>query len=181
MTQNGLVIEERIKEITTLCDREQPIYEQISNFSIALYVFGFFPCTDLLSADDVDFVAAGSILKEHFTQIKKEAIPFDYDITRSPDKFLLVIGDPLFPSHFAVVANMKNPRPYFSKLPFFGSGFDSLEELEKEFVGMDGITSNDITYYKMKQPSRKSQKKLAKIYTIKQDGNYDVMEYKYAN
>ncbi len=133
-----------------MCDREQPIYEQISSFSIALYVFGYFSCSDLLSADDLDFVEAGSILQEHFIEIEKEKIPSDYQITKSADKFLLVIGDPLFPSHFAVVADIKSPQPYFSKLPFFGSGFDSLKELAREFVGIDDITINDIAYYKMK-------------------------------
>lgn len=164
-----------------MCDREQPLYEQISNFSIALHVFGFFESTDLLSIDDVDHVDAGTILEEYFVEIKKEEIPSDYQITKSWDKFLLVIGDPVFPSHFAVVTDMKSPKPYFSKLPFFGSGFDSLEELESEFIGIDGITSSDIAYYKMRQPSQESKKKSAKIYTIKQDGNYNIMEYKYAN
>ncbi len=177
MNQNKLVIEDRIKEITTMCDREQPIYEQISNFSIALYVFGFFQCTDLLSVDDVDHVDAGAILEEDFVEIKKEEIPFDYQITKSWDKFLLVIGDPVFPSHFAVVTDMKSPKPYFSKLPFFGSGFDSLEELEREFVGIDDITSDDITYYRMKRSYRQSENKPTKIYTLKQDGKFDIFEF----
>ncbi|MFH2058305.1 MAG: hypothetical protein ABIJ59_05340 [Pseudomonadota bacterium] len=181
MNHNRLDIEERIKEITTMCDREQPIYEQISNFSIALYVFGFFECTDLLSADDVDHVDAGAILQKDFIKIKKEEIPFNYQITRSLDNFLMVIGDPVFPSHFAVVADMKSPKPYFSKLPFFGSGFDSLEELKRDFVGIDGITSDDISYYRMKRSYQQSENKVAKIYTINRDGTYDVMENKYAN
>ncbi len=175
-----ILVRERIDEMLMMCDREQPIYEQISNFSIALYVFGFFSCPDLLAVDDVDNVEAGSILKEHFYKIEKEDIPSDYHITSSSDRYLLVFGDPLFPTHFAVVADMRSAQPYFSKLPFFGSGFDSLEELKSEFVGIDGLTADDLTYYKMKQSVRQKQKS-AKIYTIKNDGNYDVLEYQYAN
>ncbi|MBN1833862.1 MAG: hypothetical protein JW896_17300 [Deltaproteobacteria bacterium] len=178
MDTEGILVKERIDEILMLCDREQPIYEQISNFSIALYVFGYFSCVDLLDADDVDNVEAGSILKEYFDKIEKKNIPPDYHVSTSSDRYLLVIGDPLFPTHFAVVADMQSSQPYFSKLPFFGSGFDSLAELKSEFIGIDGLTDHDITYYKMKQPAQQKQK-AAKIYTIKDDGNYDVLEYKY--
>ena len=180
MDHEGLLTLERIEEISRMCEREQPIYEQISNFSIALYVFGHFPCSDLLSVDDVDHVAAGSILRERFIEIKKEDIPADYEITTSSDRYLLVIGDPIFPTHFAVVSDMQSAKPYFSKLPFFGSGFDSLAELKTEFVGIDGLTEEDITFYKLKGTAKEKQKP-AKIYTLKNDGNYDVMEYKYAN
>ena len=176
MDQEGTLVWERIDETIRMCDREQPIYEQISNFSIALYVFGYFSCVDLLDVDDVDNVEAGSILKEYFDKIEKENIPSDYHIATSSDRYLLVIGDPLFPTHFAAMADMQSSQPYFSKLPFFGSGFDSLLELENEFVGIDGLTADDITYYKMKQPVQQKQK-FAKIYTIKNDGTYDVLEY----
>jgi hypothetical protein len=180
MDTEGIFVWERIDEVRGMCEREQPIYEQISNFSIALYVFGYFSCADLLAADDVDNVEAGSILKEYFDKIKKVDIPSEYHITKSSDRYLMVIGDPIFPTHFAVVADMQSTQPYFSKLPFFGSGFDSLAELKSEFVGSEGLTTDDITYYKLKQPIRQKQKS-AKIYTIKDDGNYDVLEYKYAN
>jgi len=169
MDHEGPLTLERINEVTKMCDREQPIYEQISGFSIALYVFGHFACSDLLSADDVDHVAAGSILKEDFVEIKKEDIPSDYHIATSLDRYLVVFGDPLFPTHFAVVVNMKDPQPYFSKLPFFGSGFDSLEELKREFIGIDGLTADDIAYYKLKrvEPNEKGP---AKIYIFRADG-----------
>ena len=186
MDHGGLLISERIDEITSMCDREQPIYEQISSFSIALYVFGYFSCADLLSAEDIDHVAAGSILHEDFKKIEREEMPSNYNICESEDKYLLVIGDPLFPTHFAVVADMQSLQPYFSKLPFFGSGFDSLAELEGEFIGIDGVTDDDISYYKLKTvtPLEKidSPKKYtsAKIYTIKNDGNYEVLDYQYA-
>ena len=68
----GVLVWERIAETTRMCDREQPIYEQISNFSIALYVFGYFSDGDLLSADDVDHVEAGSILKDSLMKLKKK-------------------------------------------------------------------------------------------------------------
>lgn len=152
-----------------MCDREQPVYEQISGFSIALYVFGYFACTDLLATDDVDHVAAGSILREHFVEIKREDIPSDYNIATSLDRYLLVIGDPLFPTHFAVLADAKSPHPYFSKLPFFGSGFDSLEELKREFIGIDGLTAEDIAYYKLKRDEPK-EKAPARIYLFRADG-----------
>lgn len=180
MDTEGILVKERIDEILMMCNREQPIYEQISNFSIALYVFGYFSCADLLDADDVDNVEAGSILKEFFDKIEKDNIPSEYHITTSSDRYLLVIGDPIFPTHFAVVADMQSSQPYFSKLPFFGSGFDSLLELKNEFIGIDGLTDKDITYYKMKQPVLQKQKS-PKIYIIKADGNYDVLEYQETN
>ena len=179
MGQDNVLVSERINEITKMCDREQPVYEQISNFSIALYVLNFFACTDLLGVEDVDHVAAGVILKEHFTEIGKEELPSDYDIHTSEDRYLMVIGDPVFPTHFAVVTDMQSEQPFFSKLPFFGSGFDSLAELKKEFTGIDGIAENDIAYYRQKRESRGRQKS-AKIYTLKNDGNYSVWEYQYA-
>ncbi len=169
MEHDGPLTLERISEVTKMCDREQPVYEQVSGFSIALYVFGYFACTDLLAADDVDHVAAGSILKEHFVQIRREDIPLDYNIATSLDRYLLVIGDPLFPTHFAVLTNTKSPQPYFSKLPFFGSGFDSLEELKREFIGIDGLTIDDIAYYKLKR-AEPNEKTPAKIYIFRADG-----------
>ncbi len=180
MDAEGILVRERIDEIIMICDREQPIYEQISSFSIALYVLGYFSSTDLMAVDDVDNVEAGAILKEYYDEIEKDDIPSDYHIATSSDRYLLVFGDPIFPTHFAVATDMQSPRPYFSKLPFFGSGFDSLAELKREFVGIDGLTADDVTYYKLKRPVWQRQK-TAKIYTIKDDGNYDVFEYKYAN
>ncbi|RJR48527.1 MAG: hypothetical protein C4576_08215 [Desulfobacteraceae bacterium] len=169
MNHDGPLALERIREVTTMCDREQPIYEQISGFTVALHVFGYFTCTDLLSADDVDHVAAGEILREEFVRIRREDIPLDYHIARSQDRYLLVIGDPLFPTHFAVLTDVKSPRPYFSKLPLFGSGFDSLEELKKEFIGIDGLTTDDIAYYKLKRPEPNG-KAPGKIYIFRADG-----------
>lgn len=180
MDAAGALAWEKIDEITKMCDREQPIYEQISNFSIALYVFGYFACADLLDADDIDNVQAGTVLKEHFEKIEKKAIPTGYHITTSSDRYLLVIGDPVFPTHFAVVADMGSDRPFFSKLPMFGSGFDSLAELKTEFIGIDGIADDDIAYYRLKQPVHPS-KNVTKIYTIRDDGDYKIFEYQLAN
>lgn len=180
MNTEGILVKERIDETIRMCAREQPVYEQVSNFSIVLYIFGYFSSPDLMSVDDVDNVAAGEILREQFEKIKKEDIPSDYNITASPDRYLLVIGDPLFPSHFAALTDMRSIRPYFSKLPFFGSGYDSLKELKSEFLGIDGLTSDNIHWYKWKRPVEAIQKS-TKIYTIRDDGDYEIMEYKYAN
>lgn len=170
MGHDGPLTLERIREVSKMCDREQPVYEQISGFSIALYVFGYFGCTDLLSADDVDHVAAGSILNEEFVRIEKGDIPPDYHIAESVDRYLLVIGDPLFPTHFAVVVNMQDPQPYFSRLPLFGSGFDSLEELRREFIGIDGLTTDDMAYYRWRGSPQPERKAPARIYTLYDDG-----------
>lgn len=177
MDREGLLIAERIDEVTKMCDREHPIYEQISNFSIALYVLGYFKCSDLLAVDDVECTGAACVLTEHFVKIKKEDVPLDYRISESPEKYLLVIGDPLFPTHFAVVADMSSNRPYFSKLKFYGTGFDSLAELEGEFVGQDGIGVDDISFYKMKTGVSLRKGATAKIYTIRNDEKYNVLEY----
>ena len=104
----------------------------------------------------------------------------DYHIATASDRYLLVVGDPLFPTHFAVVADMQSAKPYFSKLPFFGSGFDSLDELKGEFGRINDLTEEDIKYYKLRQTT-KQERKVAKIYTINDDGNYEVLEYQYAN
>jgi len=153
MSDEGLRICERIKEIMMMCDREDPVYEQISSFSIALYTLGYFDSPDLMSFQDVDAQEAAAILKEHFMPVNVEAVPWDYHITQSDEKYLLVIGDPLFPLHFAVLTDFRNERPYFSKLPLFGSGFDSLPELMDEFSGYDGVRQYDVHYFKKNQDS----------------------------
>ncbi|MBN2059876.1 MAG: hypothetical protein JW882_05605 [Deltaproteobacteria bacterium] len=177
MDTNGILVNERINEVAKMCDRENPIYEQISNFSIALYIFDYFKCSDLLSADDVDFIEAGAILKEHFDRIEKKDVPLSYNIFESRERYLLVIGDPLFPTHFAVIVDMKSPRPYFSKLPFFGSGFDSLEELTKELFGQDGIGDDDFFYYRMKIAVPMKKIIAGTICTFKDNGNYNLLDY----
>ncbi|MFO7838429.1 MAG: hypothetical protein R6X08_02870 [Desulfosalsimonadaceae bacterium] len=168
MSDEGLLICERIKEIMMMCDREDPVYEQISSFSIALYTLGYFDCPDLMSFQDVDGQEAAAILKENFTPVSAEDVPWDYHITQSPEKYLLVIGDPLFPLHFAVLTDIRSERPFFSKLPLFGSGFDSLAELMEEFSGYDGVSRYDVQYFKKKrdvtQPSEASK---GKIYIVK--------------
>ena len=180
MDRDGLLISERIREISAMCAREQPIYEQISNYSVALYVFGYFGNSGLMDCDEVDDIEAGLFLKENFKRIDKEDVPKDYDIFESEERYLLVIGDPLFPTHFAVIVNMQNDRPFFSKLEFFGSGFDALDELEKEFVGRDGIGSGDFSYYKMNDRKPVKKNDSARIYTIRDDGNVTVFEYQSA-
>lgn len=167
MDQEGLETSERIDEIMMMCDREQPVYEQISSFSIALYALGFYDCPDLMSLDDVDAHEAAAILKEHFTEIRPEALPVNYRITESGDRYLLVTGDPLLPIHFATLVDTKSARPFFSKLPFFGSGFDSLEELKKEFSGSDGVTPRDFHFFKKTWHGKIPPESLGKIYIVR--------------
>jgi hypothetical protein len=176
MDSKGFLVLDRINEVTMMCAREHPIYEHISGFSIALYVLGQFKCADLMSFDDVDGAEAARLLKEEFMPIRKEQLPAVYNICESNERYLLVIGDPAFPEHFAVLTDTKSAKPYFSKLKFFGSGFDSLKELEEEFLGKDVVGNEDIFYFK-KKPSRPLETAdLGKIYTFKDDGSYAVFE-----
>lgn len=152
MNRERLGVIERIEEIMAMCHRDHPVYEQINCFSVALYALNFsgcsFNCPDLMTFHTVEEHLAAHILNDHFTEVPKEAIPSDYHITLSGETYLLVVGDPLYPRHFAVLTNQKSERPYFSKLPFFGAGFDSLDELEQQFIGIDGISAGDFHFYK---------------------------------
>ena len=143
-----LLAGERIREVMQMCARENPIYEQISSYSIALYTIGYFDCEDLMSFQDIEQQEAADILCEDFLKTEFEEIPEDYIITESRENYLLVLGDPLFPVHFAVIASGRGARPYFSKLPFFGSGFDSLAELKAEFAGPGGVGEDEIHVFR---------------------------------
>ena len=165
----GLQLTERIEEIMMMCAREHPVYEQISSFSVALYTLGFFDCPDLMSFQDVDSHEAAALLSEQFMEIKAEALPLDYHITGSKEMYLLVIGDPQFPIHFAVLVDTRSDRPFFSKLPFFGSGFDSLPELIDEFAGIDGVTREDIHFFKKVQYREIPPDAKEKIYIVKRN------------
>ena len=168
MSDEGFLICERIKEIMMMCDREDPVYEQISSFSIALYTIGYFECPDLMSFQDVDGQEAAAILREDFTRVPVEEVPWDYLITQSAEKYLLVIGDPLFPLHFAVLTDFRHERPYFSKLPLFGSGFDSLSELTEEFSGYDGVARYEVHYFRRNQEMVRSPAvRKGRIYIVK--------------
>lgn len=167
ISPEGLRTCERIEEIMMMCARDNPVYEQISSFAIALYTLGHFDCSDLLSVQEVDQVQAGEILQEYFTRIRAEDIPGDYSITESCEQYLLVAGDPLFPVHFAVLTDCGSQRPFFSKLPFFGSGFDSLEELVGEFAGTDGVTKDDFYYFRKDPGHGIPSESLGKIYILK--------------
>ncbi len=153
MNRKRLGIFERMEEIMSMCHRNHPVYEQISSFGLALYALGItsngtFDYPDLLSFEDVDQQVAADILFEHFTEISHDDIPCDYHIIKNSDTYIHVVGDPLYPLHFAVVTNQQSQRPYFSKLPFFGAGFDSLKELRNEFLGIDGICEEDFYFFK---------------------------------
>jgi hypothetical protein len=177
MDHEGLFVSERIKEVTMMCGREQSIYDQISSFGIALYVLGLFDVDDILSIDDIDSGEAAMYLKEHFTQIKKQDLPSDYNIIKSKEKYLVVIGDPLFPKHFAVLVDTNNSKPFFSKLRYFGSGFDNLKELMRDFMGEDGLSYQDIYYFKKNRFEQKVLSFPSKIYIVKNDSEYLVCDH----
>ncbi len=139
---------EKIDEINYMCSRDNPIYEQISNYSIALYVVGCSEAQDLMAVEDMDICTASEKLREHFKKIEKKEIPLGYSIAGSKEKYLLVLGDTSFPEHFAVVADTKSKAPFFSKLENIGSGYDSLEELLSEYSGENKIRRQDIHYFK---------------------------------
>ncbi len=144
---NSLLLD-RINEVEMVCERDNPIYEQISSFSVALYVLGYFDAPDLMSVEDLDESDASEILKETFIEVNENEIPSDYNIEESKDRYLLVMGDKFYPEHFAVVVDNKKQRPFFSKLRYFGSGYDSLPELFREFPGEDKNGTQCIQYYK---------------------------------
>jgi hypothetical protein len=177
MDHEGLFVSERIKEVAMMCGREQSIYDQISSFGIALYVLGLFDVDDILSIDDIDSDEAAMLLKEHFTQIKQQDLPSDYQIAKSREKYLVVIGDPLFPKHFAVLVDTNNPKPFFSKLRYFGSGFDSLKELMSDFTGEDGLSYQDIHYFRKNRFEQKILSFPSKIYIVKDDSEYLICEH----
>jgi hypothetical protein len=171
MDHECLLVSERLDEVTMMCPRENPIYEHVSSFGIALYVLGFFNVADVMSFDDVDASEAANILKEHFIPIREADLPSKYHITESRERYLLVLGDKLLPIHFAVLVSAKSDRIFFSKLKYFGSGFDRLEELLNEFQEEGGITYKDIHFYKMIGPGLKTNLTQPKIYIIKRDGS----------
>jgi len=170
MDRERLLISERIEEITMMCARENPVYEQISSYSIALYALGCFDSPDLMSFQDVDAQGAAAILRDAFTEIKPEELPSEYNIRDYRDQYLVVIGDPLFPEHFAVLTDTGKQRPYFSKLRYFGAGFDTLPELITEFSGEGRCT--DIHFFRKNRVAAKPPVSNGKIYIVKNDGSY---------
>ncbi|MFH0727959.1 MAG: hypothetical protein V2B19_16655 [Pseudomonadota bacterium] len=133
MNVNGSAISERMDEARSVCARYNPIHGEISNFSLALYVLGSIKAPDIMSAEDFDMSEAAAILRENFREIDESEIASEYSTVDSKDRYLLVLGDPQFPVHFAALVDKNSKAPFFSKLPYFGSGFDSLEELRKGF------------------------------------------------
>ncbi len=168
MGSQALLVSERIREVMLMCDRENPIYEQISSFSIALYAIGYVDCEDLMSFQDIEQHEAAAILQEDFTLVEFDNIPMDYIITESRDNYLLVIGDPLFPVHFAVITSGQGAKPYFSKLPFFGSGFDSLAELKSELAETDGIEDCEIHCFRELRQVKAPPLSMGKIHIVKE-------------
>ncbi len=149
MKIESLQMLERMKELATICARDNPLYEQVDCFSIALYAIGCLDAEDLMSADDLDDFEAADFLKQRFEEITKVDISPAYKMTEDSERYLMVLGDPEFPKHFAVVADMESDKPFFSKLRYFGSGYDSLEELIKEYLD-EGVTGyEDVHYFKL--------------------------------
>ena len=168
MGTQALLVSARIREVMQMCDRENPIYEQISSFSIALYAIGYVDCKDLMSFQDIEQHEAAAILHEDFTPAAFDDIPLDYIITESQDNYLIVIGDPMFPVHFAVITSRRGAKPYFSKMPFFGSGFDSLGELKSELDGTDGVADGEIHCFRELRPVPPPPSSMGKIYIVKE-------------
>lgn len=175
MDAAGLIVAGRIDELMLMCGRRHFIYDQIGNFAIALYVMGLLDGQDIMALDDIEAEEAGTFLSEYFTEISKKNLPSAYNIKQSKDRYLLVIGDPLFPLHFAVLTDTQSRRPYFSKLRYFGCGFDSFEELISDFLGEDGLSYRDIRYFKMKRRGSTPQTLPANIYIVRDDGGYLVV------
>ena len=177
MDHEDLLVSERIREVTVMCGREQAIYEQISCFGIALYVLGFFEGDDIMSIEDVENDEAAIILAENFTEIKKEELPFGYHIANSEERFLVVIGELLFPKHFAVLVDTEAKKPFFSKMRYFGSGYDSLDEIMSGFLGEDGLSYEDIHYFRLNRKEARVIPFRSKIYIVKDDGESVVCGY----
>lgn len=171
MDREGILVSERLKEVSMICARENPIYEQVSSFGIALYVLGCFKVPDVMSIDDIDSVEAGNLLKDHFIPVSESDLPIEYKITESNERYLLVVGDPLFPMHFAVLTEANGNRSFFSKLRYLGSGYDTLEELINEFSGEDGISYRDFHFYKRNGSKVKQPSTEPRIYICRNDGS----------
>lgn len=152
LDHDGILVSERINEIMMLCDRNHPLYEQVSSYSVALYALGYFDCSDFMSFHDVLVFEAAEILLEEYSPVNCDHIEKNYRISESRERYLLVIGDPLFPVHFAVLVDNSAVRPYFSKLPLFGAGYDSMEELATEFCGKNGVGFEDFHFYQKTSP-----------------------------
>jgi hypothetical protein len=88
------------------------------------------------------------MLRENFQEIDESVIASEYSTVDSKDRYLLVLGDPQFPVHFAALVDKDSKAPFFSKLPHFGSGFDSLEELRKGFSGESTTGICDAHYFR---------------------------------
>ncbi len=167
MDYEGVLTSERMNEIMDVCARNNPIYEQVSSYSVALYALGFFDCPDFMSFQDISGDEAAEILSAEFSEIEFDEIPEDYHIAESKERYLLVIGDPSFPKHFAVIADKNGSRPYFSKLPLFGAGYDSMDELINEFAGIDGVTPDDFHIYRKNWYGQIPPSSKGKIYIVK--------------
>lgn len=133
MNTNGSSLSERMKEANSVCARLNPIYWDISNYSLALYVLGSLNAPDIMSAEDIDMDSASRLLREKFQKVTESEIPHEYNAVESKERYLMVLGNPQYPTHFAALVDRKSDAPYFSKLRHFGSGFDSLSDLHQAY------------------------------------------------
>jgi len=168
MDYEGVLTSERMNEIMMMCDRDRPVYGQVSCYSVAFYTLGMGDCPDFMSFQDVSAEDASEILKANFTEVPFIDIPADYHIVESKERYLMVIGDPLFPKHVAVVANLRSSRPYFSKLPLFGTGYDSMDELMDEFAGIAGVSRDDFHFFRKDWYGQIPPSSRGKIYIVKE-------------
>jgi len=151
MKMESLRTMERIREVEIMCTRDEPLYERISSFGVALYVIGCADCDDLMSMEDVDDRDAADFLRSHCSKLSKIEMDGCFRISDSTEKYLMVLGDPNFPKHFAVIVDMRSKRPFFSKLRYFGAGFDNLEELLNEYSDSGVAGYEDVHYFRLEK------------------------------
>ncbi|MFP4667777.1 MAG: hypothetical protein ACLFMN_03180 [Desulfobacterales bacterium] len=157
ISPEGLQTCEHIEEVIMMCARDDPVYEQISSFSIALYILGYFDCNDLMSVPDTDTSEAGQILRQDFIPVRSENIPDDYKITEAGDKYLLVAGDPLFPEHFAVLTDRTSSRPFFPNSRFSEADLTPLMNSKMSLQALTGVKKT-IFIISVKNPKAESRR-----------------------
>lgn len=180
MIMESLRTMERIREVEIMCTRDEPLYERISNFGVVLYVLGCADCDDLMSMEDIDDRDAADFLRSHCSKLSKIEMDGCYRVSDSAEKYFMVLGDPAFPKHFAVIVDMRSKRPFFSKLRYFGAGFDSLEELLNEYSDSGVAGYEDVHYFRLekKRQHTASAQSQGRFTGIAKKGGKAVLELK---
>lgn len=148
MNKYSGAIQDRINEAQWVCNCDTPIHSQISEYGLSLYILGLLDTPDIVSVDDYDMGMASEILRDRFLEVDETDIPQDYSAAESPDKYLMVMGDPSFPTHFAAVVDKSDSKPFFSKLRYQGSSYNSLEDIQQSFSYERDFDNLDIHYFK---------------------------------